>query len=47
MNSAGYNGKSFFGGVHFIGDYFNVRIDKSLRTLIGHGQAGFFIGYRF
>jgi len=47
LNSIGYNGGSFFGGFQFIGDYFDVRIDKKMRTLIGHGRAGFFVGYRF
>jgi hypothetical protein len=47
MNSIGYNGRDLFGGFQYIGDIFDVRIEKKLRTTIGFGRVGIFIGYRF
>ena len=47
MNAIGYNGRNFFGGIQFIGDFSNVRIEKKLNTRIGYGRFGFFAGYRF
>jgi len=47
MNSIGYNNNNFYGGFQLIGDIFDVRIEKKLRTTIGYGRMGFFVGYRF
>ena len=47
LNSIGYNARNFFGGVQLLGDTYNIRLDKKLKTEVGYGKATLFIGYRF
>lgn len=47
LNSVGYNARRVFGGLQLLGDTYNIRLDKKLKTEVGHGKATLFIGYRF
>ncbi len=47
MNALGYNGRRFFVGIQGSGNLINAKIDKGLKVTTGHGNAKFFIGYRF
>lgn len=47
MNSIGYNSRSFFAGVQFVGDWNNIRLDKYMHSLFNQGSLKLFAGYRF
>jgi hypothetical protein len=47
MNALGYNGRRFFTGFQFVGDWNNIRIYEKLHTKFTHGSLKFFVGYRF
>ena len=47
MNSLGYNGRRFFGGLNFSYNGSLLKVQQNLFTQIGYGKLSAFVGYRF
>jgi hypothetical protein len=47
MNTIGYNSRKLFGGIMFVSDAYNTRIEKEQIIVNGHGKIRLFLGMRF
>jgi hypothetical protein len=47
MNSIGYNGRKFFGGIQLITESDFLQLAKKFNLEAGNGQFNLFVGYRF
>ena len=47
LNTLGYNSRKLFGGIMFVTDAYNTRIEPQQMVVTGHGKMRLFFGMRF